>query len=960
MSFLNNLFGDSNKRVIRELEPIVAKVNALEPSFVALDNSALRDKTQEFKDRIAGGATLDDLLPEAFAAVREAAKRKLGQRHFDVQLMGGIVLHRGEIAEMRTGEGKTLTGTAAVYLNALAGKGVHVVTVNDYLAKRDAVWMGQVYYALGLTVGCVQHESAFLYDPNFHAQHPHPNPLPSEGEGTNDRSSPSRGEDLKNQGEGADTTSSFKVHADFLRPVSRREAYLADITYGTNNEFGFDYLRDNMVQSFHQMVQRDLHYAIVDEVDSILIDEARTPLIISAAAEESTDQYYRFAELVKKLDAGEDYNVDEKMRAATFTEKGQDKITLWLGADPWTTLDAQTIYHLEAALKAHAIYRRERDYVVKDGEVVIVDEFTGRLMMGRRYSEGLHQALEAKEGVSIQRESKTLATITFQNYFRLYKKLAGMTGTAATEAEEFSKIYKLDVTVIPTNQPMVRADLSDRVYATERGKFQAVVAEIKARHEIGQPVLVGTISIEKNEVLSDLLSREGIPHNILNAKNHEREAEFIAQAGRLGAVTVATNMAGRGVDIILGGNPPDAIEGEKVRAAGGLLVLGTERHESRRIDNQLRGRAGRQGDPGASQFYVSMEDDLMRIFGPDRMKNLMQKMGLPEDTPIEHGMVSKSIETAQKKVEGHNFDIRKHLIEYDDVLNKHRDVFYKKRREILTAAELQVIASEVKQSREKEGEATPVILNEREESHDDALKFKLFEMIEGELEQVVLFHTAADNPVDWNLDEVIEVARTIFPIGEAGIEAVKGLQSGGRGKLAVAEARTSVIETLVELAEETYDEVGRRMEDPKLVREITKSLILHAMDTIWIEHLDAMHHLRTGIGLRGYGQRDPLVEYKRESYHMFNDLQLAIQKQVVYSIFKIGVASRAPSAGLLDRRGVQLSASSKTGDGTPPLKIRGGGGSYVGTDAAEPHQKLGRNDPCYCGSKKKFKKCHGA
>ncbi|MDP3985144.1 MAG: preprotein translocase subunit SecA [bacterium] len=903
MSFIKKLFGDPNARVVAQLEKEVQRINALEPEFVALSDDALREKTAFFKDRLKTGATLDELLPEAFAAVREAAKRKLNQRHYDVQLIGGMVLHRGEISEMKTGEGKTLMATLAAYLNALTGKGVHVVTVNDYLAKRDAVWMGQIFYALGMSTASIQHESAFLYDPHFTHEHA------SETEIEHDKE--------------RDTTGAFKVHADYLRPVSRREAYLADITYGTNNEYGFDYLRDNMVRSTNQMVQRDLHYAIVDEVDSILIDEARTPLIISAPAEESTDRYYQFATLIRQLVLNEDYNVDEKLRAASFTEAGQDKVTKALGHDPWTQLDAQTIYHLEAALKAHALYQKEREYVVKDNEVIIVDEFTGRLMFGRRYSEGLHQAIEAQEGVPIQRESKTLATVTFQNYFRLYQKLAGMTGTAVTEAEEFSKIYKLDVTTVPTNRPLAREDLTDRIYATEAGKYKAVAREIKERYEKGQPVLVGTISIEKNEYLSALLAREGVPHQLLNAKNHEKEAEIIAQAGRKGAVTVATNMAGRGVDIILGGNPPNATDAETVRTTGGLLVLGTERHESRRIDNQLRGRSGRQGDPGATQFYVSMEDDLMRIFGPERMKNLMQRMGLPEDTPIENVMVAKAIESAQRKVEGQNFDIRKHLLDYDDVLNKHRDVFYRNRREVLETAE---------------------------SPEPDVFRELAFSYVEAEIEQIVLFHTAGEREQDWNLDEVIETMRTMLPLTEASVDQIRALRREAGGKLADAEARTSIIETLMGIARASFAEQEKQMQDTDFMKEIAKSLILESMDVHWIEHLDNMHHLRTGIGLRSYGQRDPLVEYKRESYRLFNEFLAAIQHRIAMTLFKVSAAVRIAQPGLLETRGMQLSAPAKTGEQ----------GAVATESTGAKQEKIGRNDPCPCGSGKMYKKCHGA
>jgi len=582
MSILNKILGDPNVKVLKQLNDIVDQINSLEKKYAKLSDEELKKQTSFFKSQIKEEKTLDEILPDAFATVRETAKRILNQRHFDAQLMGGITLHRGHIAEMRTGEGKTLASTTAVYLNALEGKGVHIITVNDYLAARDTVWMGQIFYALGLSVGCIQHESAFLYDPAYQA--------PKE-------------ESLEDKGK--DKTGVFKVVHEYLRPVERKQAYLADITYGTNNEYGFDYLRDNMVQKIDQMVQRDLHYAVIDEIDSILIDEARTPLIISAPDTESTDMYQRFAELVRKLIENEDYNIDEKMRASTLTEEGITKMEKWLGMENiYTEGGITTVHHIEQALKAHTLFKKDKDYVVKDGEVIIVDEFTGRMMQGRRYSEGLHQAIEAKEGVAVQRESKTLATITFQNYFRLYKKLSGMTGTAATEAEEFSKIYNLEVTVIPTNKPMIRDDNNDLVYKTEKGKYQALIKDIKEKQKIGQPVLIGTVAIEQNERLSEMLSREGIDHRVLNAKQHEKEGSIIAQAGSLGAVTVATNMAGRGVDIVLGGNPPDEESAQKVKSAGGVHVIGTERHESRRIDNQLRGRSGRQGDPGSSRFYL--------------------------------------------------------------------------------------------------------------------------------------------------------------------------------------------------------------------------------------------------------------------------------------------------------------------------------------------------------------------
>ena len=659
MSIINKIFGDANEKYLKKLNPIVEKINSFEKKFERFSNEELKEKTGEFKERIGKGETLDDILPEAFALVREAAKRTLKQRHFDCQLIGGIILHQGKIAEMKTGEGKTLAATLPLYLNALEGKGAHLVTVNDYLARRDTVWMGQIYHLLGLTTGCLNHEQSFLYDPDS-------------------KKPPEEKEKLRDEAGG------FYVVEDFLKPCSRKEVYSADITYGTNNEFGFDYLRDNMVYDLANQAQREFNYVIVDEVDSILIDEARTPLIISAPDVESSKWYEEFARIIPKLDPKNDYEIDEKMRAATLSESGINKIEKILGmGNIYEERGIKYLHHLEQALKAETLFRRDRDYMVKDGQVVIIDEFTGRLMPGRRWSGGLHQAIEAKEGVKVQPESLTLATITFQNYFRLYKKIAGMTGTAATSAEEFDKVYKLEVIIAPTNKPMIRKDFPDRVYKSEEGKFQALIRELKERHEKGQPILVGTTSIERNEYLGRLLEREGIPHQILNAKHHEKEGQVIAQAGKLGQVTIATNMAGRGVDILLGGYPPKQEDRDKVIALGGLHVIGTERHEARRIDNQLRGRSGRQGDPGSSQFFVSLEDDLMRIFGGERIKSLMGLLKIPEDQPIEANLVSKVIEEAQSKIEGMNFDLRKHVLEYDDVMNKHREVIYKKRKEFL-------------------------------------------------------------------------------------------------------------------------------------------------------------------------------------------------------------------------------------------------------------------------------------
>jgi len=889
MSILSKILGDGNARYLKTLQPMVDKINSLEPEFESFSNSRFPEKTKELKDRLHQGEQLDDLLPEAFALAREAGKRTLKQRHYDVQLIGGLVLHQGQIAEMKTGEGKTLVATLPIYLNALEGKGVHLVTVNDYLARRDSVWMGQIYSFLGLSVACIQHESAFMYDASYQA--------PAEVEQERDLG--------------------VVVNENFLRPVARHEAYLADITYGTNNEFGFDYLRDNMVGSLEQMVQRELNFAIVDEVDSILIDEARTPLIISGAAEESTEKYRLFARLVKTLTATEDFNIDEKMRAVAITESGIEKIERALGVKNIYEVEGiQTVHHLESALKAETLFKRDKDYVVKDDQVIIVDEFTGRLMHGRRYSEGLHQAIEAKEGVKVQRESVTMATVTFQNFFRLYKKLAGMTGTAATESEEFSKIYNLDVTIIPTNKPLIRKDNNDLIYKTEPGKFKAVIEEIKNRQKAGQPTLVGSISIEKNEMLSELLSREGVKHEILNAKNHEREAQIIAQAGQKNSVTLATNMAGRGVDIILGGHPYNQTAAEEVCSLGGLHVIGTERHESRRIDNQLRGRSGRQGDPGSSRFFVSLDDDLMRIFGSERIKSVMTTLKVPDDMPIENGLISKSLESAQKKVEGHNFDTRKHLVEYDDVINKHREVIYKKRREVLEL------------SQHTEGKTTKTIIQT---------------YLSNELSEVLNVHALGDNPEAWNIDEVIETVNSISPLIEAEKEKIKSQTTAEKLRqhlLDWFDKKYNSMEQAI-IAQEQF----KGQTDP--MRKLEKSLLLQTIDTLWIEHLEAIDHLRTGIGLRGYGQRDPLVEYKAESYKLFKTLLDLIQNQVVYTIFKIGQAatlSQSPMAKTqLKFQGAQTSIAAPL---VHPSFSEGG--------------KVGRNDPCPCGSGKKFKRCHGA
>jgi preprotein translocase subunit SecA len=910
------LFGDPNKKVLKKNQPLIDRINEFEKELKELSDFDLQNRAKDLKSRVQGkiplnlplqkGATpsfakeggggfsdsrLNEFLPEAFALVREAARRTLGQRHFDVQLMGGVVLHQRSIAEMRTGEGKTLTATLAVYLNALTGRGVHMVTVNDYLARRDAVWMGQIYAFLGLSVGCLNHMQSFIYDPVWKME--------TQAEQT--------AEDRER-----DQLGSFRVKADFLRPCSRKEAYAADITYGTNNEFGFDYLRDNMASSLEEQVQRGFYFAVVDEVDSILIDEARTPLIISAPAEESGELYARFARIVKTLKENDDYNLDLKMRAATLTEAGIEKVEKVLGVgNIYAEGGIKMVHHLEQALRAETLFSRDKDYVVKDDEVLIVDEFTGRLMHGRRYSEGLHQAIEAKECVKVQRENQTMASVTFQNYFRMYEKLAGMTGTAMTEAEEFSKIYNLEVVTVPTNKLAIRRDHSDRIYKNRKGKFDAVVEEIKALHQAGQPVLVGTISVEQNEEMGALLERAGVPHNILNAKNHEREAEIVAQAGKIGAVTVATNMAGRGVDIILGGAPYNAAGAEKVRALGGLAVLGTERHESRRIDNQLRGRSGRQGDPGFSRFYVSLEDELMRIFAADRIKSIMERLGLPEDMPIENGMVSGAIESAQRRVEGHNFDIRKHLLDYDDVINKHREAIYKRRSDWMKSA---------------------------------SIKDEILDLIETEVEQVVSFHTADQDMKNWNIKEILQVANTIFTIAPETEAQLQALAQGEAGKLGAIGARDKMIHFLIELMRAEYGRLEVRLTEragsPEILRQIEKGLSLRIIDHLWVEHLEEIDYLRTGIGLRGYAGQDPLVEYKKEAYRMWNEMMSAINKQIVYNIFKIEMTGLAP----VREQNVQLSAPDKGGDAPA---------------AGHAADKVGRNDPCPCGSGKKYKKCHG-
>lgn len=804
MSLLSKIFGDPNEREIKKARLRVEKINALEAKLQKLTDKQLAAKTGEFKKRLAGKTKLDDILEEAFAVVREASKRKLNMRHFDVQLIGGIVLHEGKIAEMRTGEGKTLVATLPVYLNALTGKGVHLVTVNDYLARRDAGWMAQIYYFLGLSTAVIMHDSAFIYDPEFSNESHHDERL------------------------------------RHLKPVTRKEAYDADITYGTNNEFGFDYLRDNMVQEAEQMVQRPLNFAIVDEVDSILIDEARTPLIISQPNAKPAERYYNFARIAKTLQPEKDYTVDEKQKAVSLTEDGIKKIEKAIGVkNIYEAGRIEDVHHVEAALKAEAIFTRDKDYVVSpDGEIIIVDEFTGRLLPGRRYSEGLHQAIEAKEDVQIQAESQTLATITFQNLFRLYKKLAGMTGTALTEAEEFAKIYKLEVTKVPTHQPMIRKDERDRIYKTELAKYQAVAEEVAERNKAGQPVLIGTVSIEKNELMGQMLRKAGVPHTVLNAKNNEAEAEIIASAGQKGAVTLATNIAGRGTDIVLG---------EGVKKLGGLHVIGTERHESRRIDNQLRGRAGRQGDPGSTQFYVSLEDDLMRVFGGERIGSLMNTLNVPEDTPIENKVITRALETAQKRVEGHNFDIRKHLVEYDDVMNSHREVIYKLRREVLV---------------------------------NKNLRSTVLGMVKAQF--LAIANSSTDTETgELNLETVQKSASTI-------VELPKNW-----AKTVTKKLPEDLAENLYKIAAKEYG-AREKMFGEETTRLIERLVCLKVIDSAWLQHLETMDHLREGIGLRGYAQKDPLVEYKAEAFRIFRQLQAGIDAEIAATIFKVQIQDQIP------------------------------------------------------------------
>ena len=853
MSFLTKILGDSNKKFLKKLEPVVSSINILEEKMKSLTDEGLKSVTAELRNRLNGGQSLDDILPEAFAATREASRRTLGQRHFDVQLLGGIILHQGKIAEMRTGEGKTLVATLPAYLNAISGKGVHVVTVNDYLSRRDAVWMGQIYNALGLTVGCINHEASYVYDKNHQSQIPASpagrSKIKSQNENSNSETKEKTEDKLDKE---RDITGAFHVVHEFLKPCSRKEAYAADITYGTNNEFGFDYLRDNIAYNVGDVVQRGYNFAVVDEIDSILIDEARTPLIISAPSADSDQFYIMFSKIAEKMNADEDYAVDEKMKAVSLTESGIEKAEKALGVgNIYTEKGIKYVHHLETAIRAKALFHLDKDYVVKNNEIIIVDEFTGRMMPGRRWSEGLHQAVEAKEKVQVQKESRTLASITFQNYFRLYGKLAGMTGTALTSAEEFHKVYKLETVSIPTNKTLARRDKPDLVFQTVKGKFQAIAGKIKEVHQAGQPILVGTVSIDKNEYLSALLKKEGVPHTVLNAKHHEKEGEIVAQAGRKGGVTIATNMAGRGVDIVLGGNPPIAGEAEEVRKAGGLFVMGTERHEARRIDNQLRGRSGRQGDPGETQFFISLEDDVMRVFGSDRIKGLMGRLGIPEDQPIENRMLSKAIESAQSKIEGFNFDARKHLLEYDDVLNHQRKIIYERRKKILYGEN----------------------------------------------------------------NFVLEELKSIFASGPEKIESLKKRKA--------------------ELGDDKFFH-SQRM------------LMLQAIDMLWVEHLEAMDYMRSSVRLRAYGQKDPLVEYKNEGRGLFLRMEAAIDNAIAEMALKVGGQIAEPKQ-------------------EPVLEIHNSGpmignvsANLASSVAGSFKKEAGRNDPCPCGSGKKYKKCHGA
>ncbi|HSW98116.1 MAG TPA: preprotein translocase subunit SecA [Candidatus Saccharimonadales bacterium] len=901
LSVLSKLF-NSNEKEIARLKPIITEINGFAEQMKQLKDTDFVKKTQDFKKRLADGEGWEFLLPEAFALVREAAHRSIGLRHYDVQMMAATTLAQGKIAEQKTGEGKTLSATPALYLHSLSGKGVHLVTVNDYLARRDAGWMGPLFHLLGVSVSALISEQSFIYDPAY----------------------------------------IHKEAQDFrllhLRPISRQEAYKADIVYGINSEFGFDYLRDNMAQSIQNVVQRGHHFAIVDEVDSVLIDEARTPHIISAPDEVPTNKYYEYAKVVDKLSSDTDYKIDEKLKTAHLTDHGIAKIEKMFGIADIYEKDFDTVYHLEAALKARTLFHREKDYIVKDSEVILVDEFTGRLMVGRRLSEGLHQAIEAKENVPIQRESKTLATVSLQNYFRMYDRLAGMTGTAATEAEEFHQIYKLDVVTIPTNNVVTRVDHQDLIYKTQRSKYSAIADEIEKIHKTGQPILIGTTSIDKNEIISQTLKRRGIKHEVLNAKNHEREAEIIAKAGEKAAVTVATNMAGRGVDIILGGESPNNEDGtskvdsaeyikwkknhDEVLRLGGLCVIGTERHESRRIDNQLRGRSGRQGDPGSTRFFVALDDDIMRLFGGETISNLMTRFNMPEDVPLQHALVTRAIEQAQIKVEGYNFDIRKHLVEYDDVLNKQREIVYKRRRKSLEA------------------------------THSDTyLKDEMIARLTASVHTIVSMKQTQAEVENISVDQAIaQEISTIIPFDEASQQQLFSQLE----QLSTVEEKSSFLEGVVK------DVYNKREEQvtPHVMREVERFSSLSVIDTMWTDHLDAIDSLRQGINLRGYGQRDPLVEYKNEAYRLFETLIAAIDDEIVHRIFKIQVEQQqmpthqhvienVPASEVSEAKIIKQKKKNPVNETNAPKN-----------STTPQSKKLGRNDPCWCGSGKKYKKCH--
>lgn len=883
---VKKVVGSKNERELKRIQPLVERINDLEPQIYPLSDHRLAAKTGEFRERLEREEPLDDLLPEAFAVVREVGRRTLGERHFDVQLIGGVVLHEGKISEMATGEGKTLVATLPAYLNALLGKGVHIVTVNDYLAKRDSEWMGVIYHFLGLSVGVILHD---------------------------------------------------------MDDYSRREAYGADITYGTNNEFGFDYLRDNMKFSLDDFVQRELYYAIVDEVDSILIDEARTPLIISGPAEESTDKYYKINRIIPQLRRERDYTVDEKSNAVVLTEEGVARVERLLNIENlYDPKCIDILHHVNQALRAHSLFKRDVDYVVKEGKVIIVDEFTGRLMPGRRWSDGLHQAVEAKEGARIESENQTLATVTFQNYFRMYDKLAGMTGTADTEAAEFKKIYNLDVMVIPTNRPLIRTNYPDVIYKTEGEKFNAVVSEIEELYQRGRPVLVGTVSIDKSERLSRLLKKRGIPHHVLNAKHHEQEAEIIAQAGRSKGVTISTNMAGRGTDILLGGNPKmiarkmvekeagdgemeiayqktlavTAQEKEEVIQLGGLHILGTERHESRRIDNQLRGRSGRQGDPGSSRFYLSLEDDLLRIFGSERISGIMDRLGVEDDQPIEHSLVTKAIENAQRRVEGHNFEIRKHLLEYDDVMNQQREVVYSRRKEMLGG---------------------------------DGLRETVLDMIEEVVEDIVQEYTDERRyPEEWDLEGLREAFYQSFSFKlELDRESIEEMR------------QEALRASLVEKAQAFYEEKEQAFGE-EVTRDLERFILLQTLDSQWKDHLLNIDHLKEGIGLRGYGQKNPLLEYKREGYEMFVDMLATVREDAVHKLFAVQLAEEEEVPTLQDTLGPRLFLVRGGLEGPPsPPPPEMMGEEARAMPVRREGKKIGRNDPCPCGSGKKYKKCCG-